>query len=566
LKGKRYFDRGDFASAAEQFKVATTLLETNAAAWNYYGVALQEIGQPTEATEAYERALTLNRDMMEAHYNLGCLWLEQNKPEAAKAEFTTYTMRRPNQVDGWLKLGSAQLRSGELAPSERSFSTAYYLNTNSAEALNGLGLARVQRGRPKEGSQFFAAAIQKKPGFAPAYLNLAAVAQEYLHDNQLAIRNYRAYLQLTPHAANAAEINALVNELNQPVPSSATAAPPPVTTTAEIGAAPVAPGKETASRPVTMARNSTPTRSQPNAPSSSEASDDISVPPPQTVSVSPAPSFVANTSGQPAPAKVPAAPVEFVPDEPPAKVGLWHKISPAHWFSGSAKRTEPSVVTPVPGYETNNPNLVIVSPAPAEKPEVAPVRRPAEYVENAPGKVGHAASPPTYSRYTYLAPAKPPAGNRAAAEGSFAKARDFEDAEHWTDALKYYYQAAQYDPSWFNAQYNMAILSNRLKYYRQALTAFEVALAIQPDSLDARYGFGIALKNAGFVTDALKELNKVASANPTDSRVQLALGNIYARQVHDVDLARKHYVRFLDLDPTNSQATDIRFWLAANPQ
>jgi hypothetical protein len=44
------------------------------------------------------------------------------------------------------------------------------------------------------------------------------------------------------------------------------------------------------------------------------------------------------------------------------------------------------------------------------------------------------------------------------------------------------------------------------------------------------------------------------------------LGNIYARQIHDVNLARKHYLKFMELDPTNSQATDIRFWLAANPQ
>ena len=39
LKGKKYLDRGDFADAVAQFKTATTLLATNANAWNYYGVA-----------------------------------------------------------------------------------------------------------------------------------------------------------------------------------------------------------------------------------------------------------------------------------------------------------------------------------------------------------------------------------------------------------------------------------------------------------------------------------------------------------------------------------------------
>jgi tetratricopeptide (TPR) repeat protein len=566
LKGKRYFDRGDFAAAAEEFKVATTLLETNAAAWNYYGVALQITGQPAEAAAAYERALALNRDMMEAHYNLGCLWLEQNKPDAAKAEFTTYTMRRPNQLDGWLKLGSAQLRSGELAPSERSFSTAYYLNTNSAEALNGLGLARVQRGRPREGSQFFAAAISKKPDFAPAYLNLATVAQEYLHDNQLAVRNYHAYLQLTPHAANASEINVLVNDLNQPIPSAAATAPPPVASAAEPGVAavPARPSAETPPRPATVARNSSPVRSQPTTPPSTESLDDIPVPPPQVVSVEPAPPIVANSSGQSAAPKS-SAPSESQPEAPAQKVGLWHKLSPANWFAGSKKKPEPVPVTPLPGFGTNNPNVFIVPSAPADKSQAVSAERSREYVESAPIKVSHASTPPSFSRYVYQFPAKPQSGNRTAAESAFAKAHDFEDAEHWTEALKYYYQAAQYDPSWFNAQYNTAILSNRLRYYRQALTAFELALAIEPDSIDARYSFGIALKNAGYVTDALKELNEMASASPNDPRAHLALGNIYARQIHDVDLARKHYLKFMELDPTNSQATDIRFWLAANP-
>jgi tetratricopeptide (TPR) repeat protein len=165
-----------------------------------------------------------------------------------------------------------------------------------------------------------------------------------------------------------------------------------------------------------------------------------------------------------------------------------------------------------------------------------------------------------------LSPAKPPGGKRTAAEAAFAKAWNFEQSERLRDALQWYLQSAQYDPSWYNAQYNTAILSYRLKSYRQALKSFEMALAIQPDSADARYSFAITLKNAGYVLDAVNELNKVAAAKPADARVQLALGNIYAQQIHDVARARTHYKKFLELEPDNSQATDIRFWLAGNPQ
>ena len=112
LNGKKSLDRGDLTAAVTQLKTATTLLATNAQAWNYYGVALQRAGQPDDAAAAYRQALELNRDLLEARFNLGVLELERNKPDAAKTEFTAYTLRRPNDAAGWLKLGSAQLKLG----------------------------------------------------------------------------------------------------------------------------------------------------------------------------------------------------------------------------------------------------------------------------------------------------------------------------------------------------------------------------------------------------------------------------------------------------------------------
>src|SRR6185503_9818910 len=113
LKGRKYLDRGDYTAAVAQLQTATTLLATNAEAWNYYGVALQGAGQPDESANAYLHALNLDRDLLEARLNLGVLHLEQNQPDAAKTELTAYTLRRPNDPVGWLKLGSAQLKLGE---------------------------------------------------------------------------------------------------------------------------------------------------------------------------------------------------------------------------------------------------------------------------------------------------------------------------------------------------------------------------------------------------------------------------------------------------------------------
>jgi tetratricopeptide (TPR) repeat protein len=140
-----------------------------------------------------------------------------------------------------------------------------------------------------------------------------------------------------------------------------------------------------------------------------------------------------------------------------------------------------------------------------------------------------------------------------------------EQNENWAEALQAYRQAAALDPSWFEAQYNAGVIAHRLRNYSSALTSYETSLAIQPDSVDARYNFALALKAAGYASDAADQLKKILSANPGEVRAHLALANLCAQSLRDPAQARQHYLKVLELDPKNPQTSDIRFWLAANP-
>ena len=99
----------------------------------------------------------------------------------------------------------------------------------------------------------------------------------------------------------------------------------------------------------------------------------------------------------------------------------------------------------------------------------------------------------------------------------------------------------------------------------QALTAYEIALAIRSDSLDARYQFALTLKQAGYVIDSVNELERLLGAYPNESRAHLALGNLYA-QLRQPARAREHYVKVLQIDPGNPQAPYVRDWLVTNPR
>lgn len=570
LKGKKLLDQGDYASATAELKIATALLATNATAWNYYGVALQGAGNLDDAAAAYQTALKFDRDLMEAHFNLGGLCLEQDKSDLARTEFTAYTLRRPNEAAGWLKLGMAQLKLGDPASAERSFSTVYHMDANSAEALNGLGMARIYGGKPQDAAKFFAAAIYAHPDYAPAILNLATVSQQYLHDNKTALDNYHAYLALKTRPANWSEVYLLASNLEQAEARSAAVAPP----AAPVVQPPLLAIKEVRETKPPAKINASPQQHPflaTKPPSVKYASPPLNLPPVkpvpvQVVEVNPAPPIVATpraysppaapvTASDTTPTAAPAsadAPMPFevpVPAEAPKK-SFWGKL-----FAGNSQEEAAQTskylgegLTPMPGGNGDGSQA-------QTKPVVVPAAKPLEVV----------APVPVFARYNYFSPPRPLAGDRAAASGAFTQARLYEQSENWVDALQSYEQAAALDPTWFEAQYNSGVVAHRLRNFSTALPRYELALSLQPNSTDARYNFALALKSAGYVLDAAEQLKIILAAQPDEVRAHLALANICAQSLRDNAQAREHYLKVLELDPSNPQTSDIRFWLSENP-
>jgi len=101
--------------------------------------------------------------------------------------------------------------------------------------------------------------------------------------------------------------------------------------------------------------------------------------------------------------------------------------------------------------------------------------------------------------------------------------------------------------------------------FRQSLAAWENALAIQPESVDTRYNFALALKAANYPADAASELKQILAANANETRAHLVLGNLWAEQLGNPSQARQHYLKVLELDPSHPQGTAIRYWLVAHP-
>lgn len=573
LRGKRLIEKGEYADAVEQLKIATSLLSTNALAWNYLGLAYHHAGQPAHAADAYQRALKLSHDLnldAAVHYNLGCLLLEENRPhtlENARDQLYAYVLHQGNSIEGWLKLGTAQLRLEELPQAEASFKQVLRLNQQNAEAMNDLGVIQLQRHHNHDAEGNFNAALKMQPNYAPALLNLA-VTEGYLNNPSASLQHYQDYLALSPRPANWQAVNAIAKQLEQqlapPPPANIASANPPVTNQTHPAATPT-----NVSKPETVASIShqaapPPPPGRPPLPFYDETHTEPEVVKlPASPSVPVAAQTTSNKPANPQPTQTTVAssdvqiidvPVDTQEEPTTAKRGFLQKLNPMGLFHHKKPETKPVQSA-----------KVTASPDIGEGQALNPAEPTGESQNSSPP----ARPVVSIARYPYLSPMKPAVGNRAQAERLLAQGVETERDHRYKDAIDLYRAATRVDPSYFEAQSRLGLAALDSGDLPESLRAYEMALAIKPGSFSARYNFGLALKKANYIVDAAQELERLLASNPAESpehlaMVHLTLANLYAEQFHQPASARAHYLKVLELDPHNSQATSIRYWLQDN--
>jgi tetratricopeptide (TPR) repeat protein len=543
LQGRKFLEAGQTEAAVKEFKSAVSFLPTNAAAWNYLGLAYHHAGQSTNAIEAYSRAIKLDRDLLEARLNLGCVLLEENRLEAAKVELTAYTLRRGGEPEGWLKLGAAHLRGREAGQAEKCFREVLRIETNRVEALNGLGLAQLQRGRSREAADLFAEALKVQPDYRPALLNLATVSQEKLNDRPEALRRYRQYLALQPRAADWDAVNAVVRALEQPVVTAQSArtltnaaagnAEPPVAVVTNQTRPSNQPLASLKPQPATKAASNTvlikPVVAATNASSLSTAL------PPEVVKLPPGPA-VTNPAIEPKPSSMKSNAIvqgttQSVNASPPKaeRRGFLSRLNPFTNGARSAPVSQVSTVTVASAGITSN---------------------------SVAGGGGRSPSSPQ---------TPPSGGNRREAEAALFQGQQAQRANREAEAFQFFRRAAQLDPAYFEAYYCLGLSAFRMRNFQASQNAWQSALTLRPDNGEARYNLALTLKAANQPRNAADELEKLLSLHPDEARAHLTLGNLYADQLRDIARARQHYQKVLQLDPRNPQAQAIRFWLVSNP-
>lgn len=164
-----------------------------------------------------------------------------------------------------------------------------------------------------------------------------------------------------------------------------------------------------------------------------------------------------------------------------------------------------------------------------------------------------------------MSPSKPASGDHDTAKVIFTRAANSHARYNYPEAINAYKEAVRLDPAYYEAWYNLGLAAYEANDLPSALLAGEQALAINPEATAARYNFALALQRANYPADAAGQLEKLLGSTPNEARAHLTLANLYARDLGQPARARSHYLRVLALDPRHPQATQIRYWLVANP-
>jgi Flp pilus assembly protein TadD len=322
IEGDRLFQSGKAAEAIPLLERAALDLPQNAPALNHLGLAYHATGKTNEARRAYLRALEIDRNRIEATYNLAITHLERGELLEAEKGLRAYLVAHPTDAAVWEALAQVQFQSGRWDDAERSFATIQPAGAISADGWNTRGLLSLRKRRFKDAANCFQYAVSLDPAAATPLYNLG-VTHQLQGDRRSAAAQYRRWLALSPGAPQSAAVQELIRQWETPATAptalvSTNAPVPLVPQRAGRPSAPVAPSPRTNAVAVAVTEAPRPlaTTTPPStAPTSPARTTESPVPkplaPPQITPPPPAPLQVVNVQEDP--------PLRPAQDEPVAK-------------------------------------------------------------------------------------------------------------------------------------------------------------------------------------------------------------------------------------------------------
>jgi tetratricopeptide (TPR) repeat protein len=216
--------KGKAAAALKAYEQALALKPDLVEAWNNKATLLLEARRLGEALEASDRVVKLRPDLAEGHFNRGLVLEAQGRAADAERAFRRAAELAPRDADIQTKLGGVLLARGDRDGALRAFARAAELAPRDALVRFNHGTTLIDAGRLPEATAELRSAVQLDPrhGRAQQRLAVALMRQRDLDGARAALARARSLLpddadvlvdlgQLERAAGNAAAAQAALD-------------------------------------------------------------------------------------------------------------------------------------------------------------------------------------------------------------------------------------------------------------------------------------------------------------------------------------------------------------------
>jgi len=179
------------------FEHALSITRDNAVAENNLGMALSVEGATDEAVAHHRKAIELEPEWADGHYDFGHTLLAAGRSKEAIQEFTKALRIYPRDAEALNNLGAALMGEGKVADAVERFSEAVRIKPDYVGAHMNLGIALCQQGRWDRAIVCFRTAVQLDPSMPDTHHNFA-IALAQVGDRAEAIAQCREALRLQP--------------------------------------------------------------------------------------------------------------------------------------------------------------------------------------------------------------------------------------------------------------------------------------------------------------------------------------------------------------------------------
>ena len=125
-----------------------------------------------KAANQFERTISLDPTLSQAHFSLGAIYQEQNKLELAAQAMEACLQLNPKYYPAHYRLGEIQLQQDDPGAALESFQAAQKMNKKWAPPYYGIGSAHYRLGNNNAARQALEEAINRDPKFAPPISHL----------------------------------------------------------------------------------------------------------------------------------------------------------------------------------------------------------------------------------------------------------------------------------------------------------------------------------------------------------------------------------------------------------